>query len=209
MCCAALVLLDVVGSGCGALPCGVRALWRLLPETCWEIVKNKHLTVASCWFSLSPHNLLTMHGHRNLKLCNIIALHWPWEQRSICRTQLSPLQLKPVSEFCFKMQLSFLSSVRRNSQCYFLVPRWRNNETLTILEYKRLSLDTIITKLAYTDDWLLRSYFAALRQYIVVNRPTRIQIYAHSYICLFTDWQCNQTHRTVKLSALLRGDCTL
>jgi len=26
MCCAALVLLDVVGSGCGALPCGVRAL---------------------------------------------------------------------------------------------------------------------------------------------------------------------------------------
>ena len=54
MCCAALFLLDVVGSGCGALPCGVRALWRLL-------------TVASCWFSLSLHNLLTMHGHRNLK----------------------------------------------------------------------------------------------------------------------------------------------
>jgi len=27
--CAALVLLDVVGSGCGALRCGVRALWRL------------------------------------------------------------------------------------------------------------------------------------------------------------------------------------
>ena len=100
MCCAALLLLDVVGSGCGALRCGVWALWRLLfdlhsahtlqgnahnryqphpaeaaqhntcsntrlglrkmgimvPETCWEIVKNKHLTVASCWFSLSPHN---------------------------------------------------------------------------------------------------------------------------------------------------------
>ena len=30
MWCAALVLLDVVGSGCGSLPCGVRALWRLL-----------------------------------------------------------------------------------------------------------------------------------------------------------------------------------
>ena len=28
--CAALLLLDVVGSGCGALRCGVRALWRLL-----------------------------------------------------------------------------------------------------------------------------------------------------------------------------------
>jgi len=106
MWCAALVLLDVVGSGCGALPCGVRALWSrtvtftmlaphnryqphpaepaqhttcnnirlallkmgiMIPETCWEIVKNKHLTVASCWFSLSLHNLLTTHGHRNLK----------------------------------------------------------------------------------------------------------------------------------------------
>jgi len=112
MWCAALVLLDVVGSGCGALCCRLRALWRLLfdftvlapyntaphnhyqphpaepaqhttcsntrlgllkmgimmPETCWESFDNKHLTVASCWFSLSLHNLLTMHGHRNLKL---------------------------------------------------------------------------------------------------------------------------------------------
>ena len=39
----------------------------MMPETCWEIVKNKHLTVASCWFSLSLHNLLTMHGHKHLK----------------------------------------------------------------------------------------------------------------------------------------------
>ena len=111
MCCAALVLQDVVGSGCGALPCRVWALWSrtvtftmltpykaaphnryqphpaepaqhntcsntrlvllkmgiMMPETCWEIVKNKHLTVASFWFSLSLHNLLRMHGHRNLK----------------------------------------------------------------------------------------------------------------------------------------------
>jgi len=101
--CAALVLLDVVGSGCGALCCRVWAVWRLLfdasphnryqphpaepaqhttcsntrlvllkmgvmmSETCWESVDNKHLTVSSCWFSLSLHNLLTMHGHRNLK----------------------------------------------------------------------------------------------------------------------------------------------
>ena len=28
----------------------------MMPETCWEIVKNKHLTVASCWFSLSLHS---------------------------------------------------------------------------------------------------------------------------------------------------------
>ena len=40
----------------------------MMPETCWESVDNKHLTVASCWFSLLLHNLLTMHGHRNLKL---------------------------------------------------------------------------------------------------------------------------------------------
>ena len=43
----------------------------MMPETCWESVDNKHLTVASCWFSLSLHNLLTMHGHRNLKLKNV------------------------------------------------------------------------------------------------------------------------------------------
>jgi len=54
----------------------------MVPETCWEIVKNKHLTVASCWFSLSLHNLLTMHGHRNLKLTfssfnvNEMGSHW-------------------------------------------------------------------------------------------------------------------------------------
>ena len=30
-------------------------------------VNNKHLIVASCWFFLSLHTLLTMHGHRNLK----------------------------------------------------------------------------------------------------------------------------------------------
>ena len=40
----------------------------MMPETCWESIDNKHLTVASCWFSISLHNLLTMHCHRNLKL---------------------------------------------------------------------------------------------------------------------------------------------
>ena len=37
----------------------------MMPETCWEIVKNKHLTVASCWFSLSLHN-------QNLLPCKLI-----------------------------------------------------------------------------------------------------------------------------------------
>ena len=40
----------------------------IMPETCWDSVDNKHLIVASCWFSLFLHNLLTMHGHRNLNL---------------------------------------------------------------------------------------------------------------------------------------------
>ena len=39
-----------------------------MPEICWESIDNKHLTVASCWFSISLHNLLTMHGHRNLQI---------------------------------------------------------------------------------------------------------------------------------------------
>ena len=39
----------------------------MMPEICWESIDNKHLTVASCWFSLSLHNFLTMHGHRNPK----------------------------------------------------------------------------------------------------------------------------------------------
>jgi len=34
----------------------------MMPETCWEIVKNKHLTVASCWFSLSLHNFLFVYS---------------------------------------------------------------------------------------------------------------------------------------------------
>jgi len=38
-----------------------------MPETCWGRIDNKHLIVASCWFSFSLQNLLTMHGHRNLK----------------------------------------------------------------------------------------------------------------------------------------------
>ena len=48
--CNALVLLDVVGSGCGALRCRMRV------ET---EVDDKHLIVASCWFfPPSSHNVL-------------------------------------------------------------------------------------------------------------------------------------------------------
>ena len=58
----------------------------MMPETCWEIVKNKHLTVASCWFSLSLHNLLTMHGHRNLKSSHIL-LWYTWSAGAFAFTQ--------------------------------------------------------------------------------------------------------------------------
>ena len=53
---------------CSNTRLGLLKMGIMMPETCWESVDNKHLTVASCWFSLSLHNLLTMHGHRNLKL---------------------------------------------------------------------------------------------------------------------------------------------
>jgi len=67
---------------------------RMMTETCWESVDNKHLTVASCWFSLSLHSLLPMHGHRNLKLtityfplaqcCSSVLLKTPFTARQSC-----------------------------------------------------------------------------------------------------------------------------
>ena len=51
MWCAALVLLDAV------IRLVLLKMGIMIPETCWEIVKNKRLTVASCWFSLSLHIL--------------------------------------------------------------------------------------------------------------------------------------------------------
>ena len=46
-------------------------------------VDNKHLTVASCWFSLSLHNLLTLHGHRNLKKILSYVLCFPYPINAI------------------------------------------------------------------------------------------------------------------------------
>ena len=56
--CVVLVLLDVVGSGCGALSCRMWSLWRFLFNI-WLL----HFVGFLCL-----HTLLTMHGHRNLKL---------------------------------------------------------------------------------------------------------------------------------------------
>ena len=104
--CAALVLLDVVGSGCWALRCRVRGPYKaaphnryqphpaepaqhttcsntrlvllkmdiMMPETCWESVDNKHLTVASFGF-LSHFTTRKYVG--------------PWEQHRPCRYTIS------------------------------------------------------------------------------------------------------------------------
>jgi len=43
---------------CSSTRLGLLKMGIMMPETCWESVDNKHLTVASCWFSLSLHNLI-------------------------------------------------------------------------------------------------------------------------------------------------------
>ena len=42
---------------CSNTRLGLLKMGIMMPETCWESVDNKHLTVASCWFSLSLHNM--------------------------------------------------------------------------------------------------------------------------------------------------------
>jgi len=61
---------------CSNTRLGLLKMSIMMSEICWESIDNKHLIVASCWFSLSLHNLLTMHGHRNLKLYMVLALPW-------------------------------------------------------------------------------------------------------------------------------------
>jgi len=40
---------------CSNTRLGLLKMGIMMPETCWESVYNKHLTVASCWFPLSLH----------------------------------------------------------------------------------------------------------------------------------------------------------
>jgi len=81
--CIVLILLDVVGSGCGALRCRMRAL-HVERE-----VNNKYLIVASSWF-FCLHTLLTTHGHRNLKEADLAAiLHCQQNSKFLFRFFLS------------------------------------------------------------------------------------------------------------------------
>jgi len=44
----------------------------MMPETCWESIDNKHLTVASFWFSLSLHSVFTF----RLLVCFAFPVHF-------------------------------------------------------------------------------------------------------------------------------------
>ena len=78
--CTVLALLDVVGSGCGLCVVGCEQCSKHVETE----VDNKHLIVASCWF-FSLHTLLTIHGHRNLKLKNVTVCHGG-EFHSTCKS---------------------------------------------------------------------------------------------------------------------------
>ena len=72
----------------------------MMPETCWEIVKNKHLTVASCWFSLSLHNLwMFRQGNMNEALAPSADCTWTGQQ--IYRWDPCMLFLKDLTSFYF------------------------------------------------------------------------------------------------------------
>ena len=82
---------------CSNTRLGLLKMGIMVPETCWESVDNKHLTVAFCWFSLSLHDLLTMHGHRNLKLVSI-TLTAPYIRATVWRTSRVPRQTLQQNE---------------------------------------------------------------------------------------------------------------
>ena len=46
----------------------------MMPETCWESVDNKHLTVASCWFSLSLQS--TFQSQAVYKYCLLLSVYF-------------------------------------------------------------------------------------------------------------------------------------
>jgi len=59
--------VDCEGSGCGALRCRERALWRLLFDSNVETEVDNNIWLLHLVGFLSLHNLLTMPGHRTLK----------------------------------------------------------------------------------------------------------------------------------------------
>jgi len=52
-------------TACSNTCLGLLKMGIMMPETCWDSVDNKHLIVASCWFSLSLHKVLWMSNSVN------------------------------------------------------------------------------------------------------------------------------------------------
>jgi len=105
----------------------------MMPQTCWESVDNKHLTVASCWFSLSLHILLTMHGHRNLKKphvcgnkfsfvnCIFCELYRVWQT---CHDQFD-VSVCDLSKCCFRPSLAETWQIKFHAACWrTTLPMW-------------------------------------------------------------------------------------
>jgi len=95
----------------------------MMPETCWEIIDNKHLTVASFWFSLTLHNLPTIYGHRNLNLYSKFSWNF---------LQLSPIFFNGP----FRVVMSFWIHVQHADTCHWQ-PNW-------LTQYKRVLLDNLV-----------------------------------------------------------------
>ena len=103
----------------------------MMPETCWESIDNKHLTVASCWFSLSLHTLLTMHGHGNLKLLNV----YFWFRWSLLKIR-HDFRVLP---FHMQIRTEFIMSLSSYYRCRSTVFVWMN---ILSIEFKMWSLSS-------------------------------------------------------------------
>ena len=153
--CAALVLLDPAGAAqhttCSNTRLVLLKMGIMMSETCWECTDNKHLTVASCWFSISLHNLLTMHGHRNLKIMRFLLL-------VVCPVEVLLLSTtypaaRNVLYFC-----KMFCSVKRAHQGSFL----RTDMTFlvgTVFNRVRFS-ESPVLRTFDTDTWLLESWIS-------------------------------------------------
>ena len=107
--CTALVLLDVVGSGCGALRCRMRAVlasYSACPKHVETEVDNKHLIVASCRFFFFLQCVLAV----CVTLCSV-TLFIGMCSVFTTRPNMHKLYILPTECISFILQLS----------CFFMV----------------------------------------------------------------------------------------
>jgi len=96
-----------------------------MPETCWESIDNKHLTVPSCWFSLSLHNQLVLSTKQCVcvgslfPLKHTVMIYFPhpcWRLKKIC-----PPSFRETCQW-FKFPLNGLRTQSRVSPVVGLPP---------------------------------------------------------------------------------------